>query len=108
MFFFIGGISPKLKKLEDQARICPACGQSAVYQVRLNHYLMLFFIPIFPVKKGKPFFLCENCGHKFSEGETGSPSLEDYQARSPRLCPNCGRLIDRGFRFCPYCGHPLK
>lgn len=79
MFFFIGGVQPKTVRIDKQARLCPACQHSAVYLKRVDHYLSLFFIPLFPVKKGIPFLSCDNCHSVFDEtglivGEKITPS----------------------------------
>jgi len=101
MFFFIGGIQPKTIYVDRQARICPACGQYEVYLKRVDHYVSLFFIPLFPVKKGTPFLVCENC--KTTLDEHGY-RMDIEQAVDQRKCPHCGRQIDSDFTFCPYCG----
>ncbi len=114
MFFFIGGITPRIKKLEDQPHPCPACGRSTFYHVRIIHYLNLFFIPVAPVKKGPSFYLCENCGFESPEPTMPSDFYADEISSSwqnssrSQVCPGCGRLSDREFNYCPYCGHPLK
>jgi len=114
MFFFVGGITPKLKKLNDQPLICPRCGLASLYQVEIDHYLNLFFIPVAPVKKGQPFYRCENCGWESPEtSESFKPNASD-QSPAPQnstgsqVCPSCGRLADKEFYYCPYCGHSLK
>lgn len=109
MFFFIGGITPKIKKLEDQPRICPFCGRLSLYRVQIDHYLNLFFIPIMAVKKGKPFFLCENCQHEFlEEPDSEARNQVNFQVNSHKVCPDCGRLVEKDFSYCPYCGRSLK
>jgi hypothetical protein len=105
MFFFIGGIQPKTIVVDKQARHCPACGHPGVYLKRVDHYLSLFFIPLFPVKKGASFFICENCQAAFDD-------LHGYRAGmgqdvNRRKCPNCGKQIEPYFNFCPYCGKNL-
>lgn len=41
---------------------CHSCGQLATYEpVRMRQYFTLFFIPLFPVNKGKLAFRCQNC-----------------------------------------------
>lgn len=109
MFFFVGGITPKIKKLDDQPRSCPLCGRLSLYRVRVDHYLNLFFIPLFAVKKGQSFFLCENCEQEFSE-ESGSVAgtFQGFRPHSPQVCPSCGRLVENDFRYCPYCGRSLN
>jgi hypothetical protein len=100
--FFIAGIQPKVRKLEETPRRCPACGQLQAYRRRVDHYLSLFFIPLLKVKTGEPFILCDRCSH------SGSPIAGDRPpAAAPRQerCAVCGRPLKREFSFCPYCGN---
>ncbi len=53
MFFFIGGVQPKTITLDDSRRLCPACGLAQARLKRTDQYLSLFFIPLFPVKRGE-------------------------------------------------------
>ena len=46
MFFVIGGISPKIKVIDDKPMLCPVCGLAQAYFKRIDYYLNLFFIPI--------------------------------------------------------------
>jgi RNA polymerase subunit RPABC4/transcription elongation factor Spt4 len=100
MFFFIGGIQPKTVTIQKQARSCPSCGHLDVSLKRVDHYVSLFFIPLFPVKRGEPFLICENCNVILDE--------HGYRTRADqtvsRRCPSCGREMDSDFTFCPYCG----
>jgi hypothetical protein len=103
MFFFIGGIQPKTVVVDKQARPCPTCGHIEVCLKRVDHYLSLFFIPLFPVKKGVSFFACERCKTTFDD-------LSGYRANmnvSRKNCPHCGKQIEPHFNFCPYCGKKL-
>jgi hypothetical protein len=104
MFFFIGGIQPKTKIVDEQARLCPVCRQIKVYRKRIDHYLNLFFIPLFPVKKGIPFLICENCQNVVDERGGG---MDAGPGTHKRRCPGCQRLVDPDFSFCPYCGRNL-
>ncbi|MBC7363421.1 MAG: zinc ribbon domain-containing protein [Candidatus Aminicenantes bacterium] len=111
MFFFIGGITPKLKKLSEQPLVCPRCGRNSLFQVKIDHYLNLFFIPVARIKSSSPFYLCENCGWESPEpsGRFDSASFDQSQSPSGKnVCQFCGRLVDKDFYYCPYCGHPLK
>ena len=104
MFFLIGGVQPKKVRLDKQARFCPSCSRMTLRLTRLDHYLSLFFIPLFPVKKGVPFLICENCDSVFNE--EGIKMQED-RVLSKGNCPNCGRLLDSDFVYCPSCGKKL-
>ena len=104
MFFFIGGIQPKTVLVDKQPRSCPACGHVGMYQKRVDHYVSLFFIPLFPVKRGATFLICENC-HSILD-ESGS-KMDFEQMRGENRCPSCGRPINADFTFCPNCGKAL-
>lgn len=104
MFFLIGGIQPKTILVDKQARSCPACGHFQVFQKRVDHYLSLFFIPLFPVKKGAPFLICEKCKTVFDKH---ADRVNVQQKVSETRCPHCRRHIDPDFAFCPYCGNAL-
>ena len=104
MFFIIGGIQPKTITVDRQPRSCPACSHFEAYLKRVDHYLSLFFIPLFPVKKGNPFLICENCNTIFDEH---SYRMDVDQKVGEKRCPHCERRIDPDFTFCPYCGKAI-
>jgi len=104
MFFLIGGIQPKTVTVEKQARSCPSCGHLDVSLKRVDHYVSLFFMPLFPVKRGVPFLICDHCNTVLDE--RGYSMGAERPAREVR-CPSCGREVDTGFAFCPYCGNGL-
>ncbi|MGB4704788.1 MAG: zinc ribbon domain-containing protein [Candidatus Saccharicenans sp.] len=106
MFFFIGGITPKIKKVAELPESCPGCGQSSLYLVRIDHYLNLFFIPLFPVRKGKPFRLCEKCGLEMPDEALSQ--FEESKISFTGFCPGCGRTVRPEYRFCPFCGRSLN
>jgi len=103
MFFFIGGIQPKTVTLDKKPQHCPECGHFDLYLKRTDSYLSLFFIPLFPVKKGIPFMKCKNCGSVF----TREGSRFDSSVTRPNKCPHCGRPLGPDFVYCPYCGKSL-
>jgi RNA polymerase subunit RPABC4/transcription elongation factor Spt4 len=104
MFFFIAGIQPKTVIIEKQTRSCPSCGQFDVLLKRVDHYVSLFFIPIFSVKKGAPFLICDNCNTILDER---GYRMDTEQPMREKRCPSCGREVDSDFTFCPYCGKGL-
>lgn len=91
MFFVIGGVQPRTVRVDKQARICPACQHSAVYLKRVDHYLSLFFIPLFPVKKGAPFLSCDNCKSVFDDKRM---AVGVEHGKKVRTCPHCGRALE--------------
>jgi len=105
MFFFIAGIQPRAVELDASPRMCPKCGLYQAQLKRVDHYLSLFFIPLFPVKRGSPFLECRSCAGVFTE--TGQPWFEPSPKGSPP-CPACGRPMDASFRYCPSCGKPVR
>src|SRR5271157_2932070 len=95
MFFLIGGVQPKTVALDETPRICSACGLAQARLKRVDHYLSLFFVPLFPVKKGSPVVICDRCGAiSPPEGD----SRGGFQAARRDSCPQ------RDFRYCPSCG----
>jgi RNA polymerase subunit RPABC4/transcription elongation factor Spt4 len=98
---FIAGVSPKIKVLDQNPRRCPICGLNQAYSKRTDHYLSLFFIPIFRVKKGEPFILCDSCEQT---GYRPGPDVNQQQPEDIRTCRYCGKALDRDFKFCPHCG----
>jgi len=104
MFFLIGGVQPKTILIDKKAKSCDACGHYELHLKRVDNYLSLFFIPLFPVKKGKPFLICENCKTVYDDRGF---RMDVDQAEQTRRCPRCGRSISPDFRFCPYCGKSI-
>jgi hypothetical protein len=100
MFFLVGGISPKTVVLDASPRRCPACGLFQARVQRVDHYLNLFFIPLWRVKKGMPLLVCNRCG-------TLSPpdaAAQSAAASAVQECANCGQPLAADFRYCPHCG----
>lgn len=105
MFFLIGGITPKVKVLDEKPVVCPVCGLAQAYYKRLDYWLNLFFVPIVRVRKGEPFLMCDRCER--SVHEMG----DDYQTAVDRQdlhCRHCGRALHPEFRYCPHCGNALQ
>jgi len=104
MFFFIGGVQPRTVLVDRQVRACPSCGSLELSLKRVDRYLSLFFIPLFPLKRGVPFLVCGNC--RVSYKEDGSPWEKDSMDVL-RKCRYCGRRLAIDFIYCPYCGKTL-
>ncbi|MBN1938429.1 MAG: zinc ribbon domain-containing protein [Candidatus Aminicenantes bacterium] len=102
MFFFIGGLGPKTIVLDDPPRPCPSCGRTSCRLTRTDHYLSLFFIPLFRVKKGEPVRACRECG-AFC-GENRANSFPPVDGEHPAVCRTCGRPLEPDYVFCPKCG----
>jgi RNA polymerase subunit RPABC4/transcription elongation factor Spt4 len=66
--------------------------------------MSLFFIPLFPVKRGTPFLLCENCKTVIDEH---GPRTDFERPPAKNICPSCGGAVAGDFAFCPYCGKKL-
>jgi hypothetical protein len=105
MFFFIGGIQPKTVILDENPRMCPACGLYQARLVRIDHYLAVFFIPLIRVKKGEPVIQCARCGSVTKE--TGGPASPTGPSKT-LTCPFCGRRLEKEFKYCPYCGKAIS
>jgi len=103
MFFFIGGVQPRTRAIDGEARACPACGRIALRHQRTDHVLSVFFVPLFLVKRGLPCYACENCGAMFDEeGRKWAAAVP----QPDETCRFCGRVLDGDFAYCPYCGTP--
>lgn len=98
---FIAGVYPKTKTIDSNPRLCPLCGGAQAYLKRIDHYLSIFFIPIFPVSRGKPSIICERCGGISDEMGHG---IGMRGTTGDLLCRRCGRALRREFDYCPYCG----
>jgi len=99
--FIIAGISPRIKILDNNPRICPVCGLAQAYLKRADNYLSLFFIPLFRVKKGKPFLICERCENLASDSNI---QFSPWKEKKGHQCKTCGRALEKDFMYCPYCG----
>jgi RNA polymerase subunit RPABC4/transcription elongation factor Spt4 len=99
--FIIAGISPRIKVLDGNPRLCPSCGLSQAYLKRSDSYFSLFFIPLFRVKKGESFTICDRCETVVKD--QGAP-FRPWNGQSTNRCKGCGKTMDKGFVYCPYCG----
>ncbi|MFP5213380.1 MAG: zinc ribbon domain-containing protein [Acidobacteriota bacterium] len=99
MFFFIGGIQPRTVTIDETPRLCPACGLAQARLRRVDHCLSLFFIPLFPVKRGEPVLMCDRCG-----AVSPPDAPPGGVAMAADRCRKCGFRVESDFRYCPHCG----
>jgi hypothetical protein len=100
-FFFIGGVQPKVKLMDEKPRRCPRCGLHQAYLKRVDHYISVFFVPVLKVKTGEPVLVCDRC-------ET--PVAESAIAPAPqagKVCRFCQKNFPAEYLFCPACGRRL-
>jgi DNA-directed RNA polymerase subunit RPC12/RpoP len=75
--------------------------------MRQDHYLSLFFVPLFPVKKGEEFWACTRCENLCSGPEAARHYTSAKNPTRPDACPKCGHKTHPDFTFCPNCGQRL-
>ena len=100
-FFFIGGVQPKVKVLDEKPRRCPRCGLHQAYLKRVDHYISVFFIPVLKVKTGEPMLICDRCQTPTSESGAAWPT------ESVKFCRFCKKEFPGEYVFCPVCGRRL-
>jgi RNA polymerase subunit RPABC4/transcription elongation factor Spt4 len=105
-FFFIGGIQPKVKVLDETPRRCPRCGLHQAYLKRVDHYVSAFFIPVFKVKTGEPVLICDRCEQLVSEFNADSSPRPSANGTATS-CRFCRRDFPSEYTFCPICGRHL-
>lgn len=101
MFFLVGGVQTRTNTLDETPRVCPSCGTAEARLKRVDHYISIFFIPLFPVKRGVPVLVCSECG---SVSSSDQPFREPAHAGARNTCARCGRSVAPDFRYCPGCG----
>ena len=62
--FFVFGIGPKTKVIEQSQFLCPVCRTRSRYELtQQRHYFSIFFISLIPLSKAKGEFVkCLHCG----------------------------------------------
>jgi len=99
--FLIAGISTKTTLVDKKPQLCPVCGLARAHYKRTDQYFSLFFIPLFRVKKGEAFVMCDKCEQELKEFGYGH---ESFPGDKEAVCHNCRKRFKGDFKFCPYCG----
>jgi hypothetical protein len=102
-FFFIGGLQPRIKVLDEKPRACPRCGLHQAYLKRVDHYLSLFFIPVLRVKTGEPVLICNRCEGPVADRHLDSDRTTDFPG-GRKTCRFCNRDFPSEYSYCPVCG----
>lgn len=102
--FFIAGIQPKTKRLDQPLKRCLMCGRYQAFTQRTDHYLSLFFIPLLKVKTGPETLYCPNCQSPVADAAPPRPT----RIESPTTCSACGKPLQADFKYCPNCGSPTN
>jgi zinc-ribbon family len=105
-FFFIGGLQPKIKVIDERPRPCPRCGLHQAYLKRVDHYLSIFFIPILKVKTGEPVLICDRCERPVADWPSDIGRTGDLPGGA-KSCRFCSKDFPREYSFCPICGRRL-
>ena len=103
-FFFIGGVQPKVKILDETPRRCPHCGLHQAYMKRVDHYISLFFIPVLKIKTGEPMLICDRCQRPVKEA---GPDASRQSPEPLKACRFCKKDFPAEYAFCPICGRRL-
>ncbi len=107
MFFFFGGISPRIKRVTEPSRrmldllrkqstgFCANCQTNVSLDVfRQDYWLNVFFLPLARMKEGEEYLGCDECE---------MPII----IRLRDTCRSCNGPLMAGMRFCPNCGIKL-
>jgi uncharacterized CHY-type Zn-finger protein len=103
--FLIAGVSPKTTVIDEKPQLCPLCGLARARYKRVDHYFNLFFIPLFRIKKGEAFLMCDKCEKEITEFRYKDGT---FTGEKEILCGSCGKKIKEDFKFCPYCGETSR
>jgi DNA-directed RNA polymerase subunit RPC12/RpoP len=104
MCFFIAGVQPKTRMLDNKPQRCPRCGLYQAYTQQVDHYISLFFIPLLRIKQGMPFLYCRRCGQSVEPGSGQEVEAASFDRPSSPECKQCGHRLEGDFKYCPYCG----
>ena len=118
--FFIGifGVQNKARSLKEfDVAICADCERwSRAELVEEYTYFHFFFIPLY--KWNKKYYVRLRCCQSLYEAdaeyakELKTSDTIDFDklkkiGSSANICPDCGRPVEPGFLYCPYCGGRL-
>lgn len=86
-------------------RYCSTCGCTREFEeFRWANYFMLYFIPVFPIQKGKSVWICPVCDSSYSleidDAEQKSHTDYSFSSEHPRF--------DKIVINCIYCGKKMR
>ena len=106
-FFFVGSLEQQAGRvLESGAGRCIRCGSTADL-VEPEKVLKLFFVPVWRWPAKDPAYYCRDCSFLFPQALPVDGGDDGVRALPSPTCPACDRVVDRQFRFCPFCGAAL-
>ena len=127
--FFIGifGVENKQKEIKILNDIqCRNCDKgSGGKLIKTFSFFHFFFIPLFRWNE-KYYIICNGCnsayeipkdkGKRIEKGENIDVSYWDLKPVETvhgnyfggNRCRHCGKVVEAGFEYCPYCGEKLR
>ncbi|KAK9096060.1 hypothetical protein Sjap_021557 [Stephania japonica] len=107
-FLFVGGVEQQVRRvLKPGAGRCILCGSRADL-VDCEKVLKVFFVPVWRWPGKDPLMHCTNCNcSAFFPPHTATTETIPTTLLDSLRCPNCSRVVDSEFRFCPFCGLSL-
>lgn len=112
---FIMDIVPMMKVLLKGPSKCQTCEQMGEIElIKAYQCFRLFFIPLF--KWHVQYYLKHSCGAQveiteevamhITSGQVDLSSMYfSHKATDQNTCRYCGKPLQEGFEYCPYCGN---
>lgn len=118
VFFFIGGVAPRVKSRLLAGVACPSCSRlGSITETRVDQVFSAFFVPLLTVKRGDAQQSCEACGwsSSASSAEAPPPTLPPPRPQTrapelppPRCCSRCGAPAQGAWSYCAFCGGAVR
>ncbi|KNA24514.1 hypothetical protein SOVF_015100 [Spinacia oleracea] len=109
-FFFVGGVEQQVGQvLKTGISRCISCNSKADL-VKYDNVLKVFFVPVWKWPGKKPLLHCNTCNLFFPESFSIPPATTSFPQPGEidvLRCQSCARVVEAGYRFCPFCGVSL-